>query len=269
MPLRWQRKFSAVRSPVNSPRAGPSMVAITSPGATTLPSGRSASSRWRDRRAEMHSARYRARQRRRAGARAAPARRPVGRHDGIRGDVAGPSEVFEQGGSNQRLVHEGQKRGKRHGWALPQTEIRFQQSSRAASSASASEMEDGTRRGQGVGKVAAEMRAAAFLAPPGGDRDHQSHQRGIGCRAVAVGERIEAADRRSMPCRSRSTPRPCDRIGRTRKGRMRAAGALAARVFSGPRLAPLDALRDPRAHTRSLRSANCWRAGWRHAARCG
>ena len=32
-PLRWQRKFSAVRSAVSMPRAGPQIVAIVSPGA--------------------------------------------------------------------------------------------------------------------------------------------------------------------------------------------------------------------------------------------
>ena len=39
MPLRWHRKFSAVRSAVSIPRAGPRIVAMTSPGETRLPSG--------------------------------------------------------------------------------------------------------------------------------------------------------------------------------------------------------------------------------------
>ena len=38
-PLRWHRKFSAVRSAVSTPRVGPRMVAMTSPGCTALPSG--------------------------------------------------------------------------------------------------------------------------------------------------------------------------------------------------------------------------------------
>ena len=41
-PLRWQRKLSAVRSPVKRPRAGPSIVAIDISRRNVLPSGRSA-----------------------------------------------------------------------------------------------------------------------------------------------------------------------------------------------------------------------------------
>ena len=77
---------------------------------------------------------------------------PVGRDDRIRGDVAGAAEVFEQGGSNQRLVHERQKRRKRHGWALPTDRDPVSTMSRAASSASASEMDDGTAEGRASGK---------------------------------------------------------------------------------------------------------------------
>ena len=33
-PLRWPRKFSATRSAVSMPRAGPAMTAMRSPGAT-------------------------------------------------------------------------------------------------------------------------------------------------------------------------------------------------------------------------------------------
>src|SRR6185437_5791523 len=40
-PLRWHRKFSAVRSAVRMPRADPRTVAIRSPGASLAPSGRS------------------------------------------------------------------------------------------------------------------------------------------------------------------------------------------------------------------------------------
>ena len=111
-PLRWQRKFSAVRSAVNSPRAGPSMVAMTSPGATTLPSGRSALSLM----AGIDELKGTARDvepGHDAGLARAQHQRGllVGRHDRIRRDVAGAAEVFEQGGSHQRFVHEGQKWG--------------------------------------------------------------------------------------------------------------------------------------------------------------
>ena len=41
MPDRWHRKFSAVRSAVRMPRAGPRITAIRSPGASRLPSARS------------------------------------------------------------------------------------------------------------------------------------------------------------------------------------------------------------------------------------
>ena len=38
MPERWHRKFSAVRSAVRMPRAGPRITAIRSPGASLVPS---------------------------------------------------------------------------------------------------------------------------------------------------------------------------------------------------------------------------------------
>ena len=109
--------------------------------------------------------------------------------------------------------------------------------------------DDGTRRGQGGRKVGAIMRAAAFLAAQGGDGDHQADQRRIGCRAVAAGERQQAAMARARPCRSRSTPRPCDRIGRTaedRRGRQ-AQGRSAA--SAAPRLASATLSATQRAQT--------------------
>src|SRR4029079_9717416 len=79
-------------------------------------------------------------------------RLPVGWDDRVRRDVAGAAQIFQQGGANQRLVHEGQKRGKRHGCALPTDRDPVSMMSLAASSASASEMDDGTAEGRVLGK---------------------------------------------------------------------------------------------------------------------
>ena len=161
----------------------------------------------------------------------------VGRDDRIGGDVAGASEVFEQGGSNQRLVHDRQKRGKRHGWALPTDRDPVSTMSRRRRARPQARWKTARpRAGRRENRCGNARRG--FPRAGGGDCDHQSHERGIGSRAAAVGERIRPRIARPMPCWSRSTPRPCDRIGRTAEGSDAGGGALAARVFSGPRLAP-------------------------------
>jgi hypothetical protein len=53
------------------------------------------------------------------------------------------------------------------------------------------------RLSAGVGEIAAEMSAAAFLAPQGRDSDHEPNDSRIGERAVSGGKRQERRDRRS------------------------------------------------------------------------
>ena len=110
MPDRWHRKFSAVRSAVRMPRAGPRIIAIRSPGASRLPSG--AFDEHLDRRIDQpecsggeiqscHHAGLACHQRG-LGARARG-------HDRIRGQVAGAAEVLQQRGAHRRLDHDGGK----------------------------------------------------------------------------------------------------------------------------------------------------------------
>jgi len=52
-------------------------------------------------------------------------RRLAGRSDRVRRDVAGAAEVFEQGGSHDRLIHDRQQRIKRHVWHSQGTGFRI------------------------------------------------------------------------------------------------------------------------------------------------
>ena len=112
-PLRWQRKFSAMRSAVSMPRAGPAIVAMRSPGTTVAPSGRCDLDRDRGidqaegEQGEVeagHDARL-ARDQRGRGLR-------VGRHDGVGREVAGAAEILQQRRADQRLDHDQRERAR-------------------------------------------------------------------------------------------------------------------------------------------------------------
>ena len=149
---RWQRKLSAVRSAVRMPRAGPSTVAMTSPGA-----------HHGCRRAARCSMAIAGSSRRKASAAtSSPATTPgwraastsrgslVGRDDRVGGDVAGPAEVLEQRGAHQRLDHEGGKR-REVSWLRHSRVARLSDASDLAAAPSTSASVDGGRRGRGSG----------------------------------------------------------------------------------------------------------------------
>ena len=115
-PHRWHRKFSAVRSAVRMPRAGPLIVAIRSPGASRLPSGRST--------ATLIAGSI---SRNAAVAKSSPATTPacratsavsvraLGRDDRIGRQIAGAAEILEQRRAHRRFDHDrGQGRDCRH-----------------------------------------------------------------------------------------------------------------------------------------------------------
>ena len=124
------------------------MVAMISPGATTLPSGRSARSVMAGD-GELEGAARDVESGHDAGLPRAQHQRGllVGGNDRVRRDVAGAAEVLEQGGSHDRFVHDGQQGIERHDWALPKDKVSDSAISRAASSASGSEIDDGVADG--------------------------------------------------------------------------------------------------------------------------
>ena len=222
------------------------MVAITSPGATTLPSGRSA----RESDGRIHELKgtardVEARPRRRAGARATPAK-PACRRERSRPAVMSPARPRS---SSRAVRTSGSYMRGRSGVSVTaghsrQTEIRFQRCrARRRARPQARWMTAQPRAGRRENRCGSARRG--FPRADSGDCDHQSHQRGIGCRAAAAGDRIEAADRAfdSVPVAEHAEALRQDRPhgGRVGRGRRRIGRARFQRAAARA----LDALRHP------------------------
>ncbi len=118
-------------------------------------------------------------------------------------------------------------------------------------------------------EVRACMRAAAFLAAQGGDRDHQADNCGVACSLLRRSRGDRARGRRHAgPSPSRGTPAARDRIGRT-------GTWVAVRYSTGQHwLTPPDGgrcgniLGSPSRRTRPPRGVSYWRADLRRAGRC-
>ena len=116
IPLRWQRKFNAVRSAVSSPRAGPSRVPMTSPADNELPSvifhaeANGRVDQLEGEAGEVGAGQYA----KLARADSHAGLRPDG-DDGVGGQVASAAEIFQQGRANERLQHHVGEGENRHG----------------------------------------------------------------------------------------------------------------------------------------------------------
>ena len=260
-------------------RAGPSSRITARRAATGLPSGRSSARG--DRRIEQPKG---------SSAASSPAttpgwrarhtrRRACRRDDRIGRDVAGAPEVFEQGGSHQRLDHEGRKRRKRNSVDHRATScqpIRFrtmpamdEQSS--ASQASSPNVPQAVRLGWSLRQCPPRLSSRARARR----RDEQVRQGSVASHGRAELVRIGSGPRRppAAPCRRGARRGPIHqrtKRGRTasrpeRSRRRRACGPVISEGCGSRRRRRLQSS----ARRRALPSANCWRAGWRHAAPCG
>ena len=222
---------------VNKPRAGPSMVAMTSPGATTLPSGRSAMSLIAGRRQLKGAARRcRARRRRQAGA---PCRTSAACLSA--GTIASAVMSPARPRSSSRAVRTSGsymigRRGLSSWPGTPEGKgFGFNDFAGGGERIRKASCDDGTAEGSVLGKIRSVVAAAAFLAPVSGDGDHQSDQRRIGCRAAAGSRSEEAADGASQSHRGHGARRDLATGSAARStDRTRGSGVSATRALSGP-----------------------------------